>query len=67
MKKTLELNITHEFLEICQSYDSRVFALEITLIQEHNLGYDSRILGRLPDFWRISVFQYKPEIIFNSI
>lgn len=58
-EKTLELNITYEILEICRNYDKHAFAFGTTLVQESYLGYDSGILGRLPRFWRASVFQYK--------
>ena len=58
-EKTLELNITNEILEICRRFDQQAFALGTTLRQEKQYGYDSRILGDIPQFWRGSVFQYK--------
>ena len=58
-EKTLELNITHELLEISRHYDKRAFAFGTTLIQERLLGYDSRILGRLPHYWVTSPIQFK--------
>lgn len=58
-EKTLELNITHELLEISRRYNKRAFAFGTTLIQESHLGYDSRILGRLPHSWVASPKQFK--------
>jgi len=58
-EKTLELNITHELLEISRRYDKRAFAFGTTLVQESHLGYDSRILGRLPHSWVVSPKQFK--------
>lgn len=58
-EKTLELNISTEFLNICRRYDPQAFMFGTTLRQESYLGYDSRALGQLPQFWRTAVFQYK--------
>lgn len=58
-EKTLELNLTKEILEICREFDQHAFAFGTTLRQESQYGYDSRILGNIPQFWRGSVFQYK--------
>ena len=41
-EKTLELNITHEILQICRRYDPLAFTIGTTLVQESYLGYDSR-------------------------
>jgi len=63
-EKTLELNISAEFLEICRRYDSKAFMFGTTLQQEGSpgFGYDSRVLGRLPSFWRVAVFQFKRAV-----
>ena len=58
-EKTLELNISTEFLNHCRKYDQHAFLFGTTLKQESQFGYDSRVLGRLPPFWRIAVFQFK--------
>jgi hypothetical protein len=58
-EKTLELNITHEILQICQHYDPQAFTLGTTLIQERNLGYDSGTLARMPPTCITSPLQYK--------
>lgn len=58
-EKTLELNITHEILQMCRQYDPLAYALGTTLIQESHLGYDSRILARFPLPWIASPLQYK--------
>ena len=58
-EKTLELNISTEFLNICRRYDPQAFLFGTTLRQESYLGYDSRALGQLPQFWRTAVFQFK--------
>lgn len=58
-EKTLELNITHEILEICRQYDPLAWTLGTTLFQESYLGYDSRILARYPLPWIASPLQYK--------
>jgi hypothetical protein len=58
-EKTLELNISAEFLEICRRYNSKAFMFGTTLQQEGSPGfrYDSRVLGQLPQFWRVAVLQ----------
>jgi hypothetical protein len=61
-EKTLELNLTHEILEICRQFDQQAFAFGTTLRQESHWGYDSRILGNIPQFWRGSVFQFKKAL-----
>jgi hypothetical protein len=58
-EKTLELNISAEFLNICRHYDPKAFIFGTTLKQESRLGYDSTVLGSLPQFWKAAVFQYK--------
>jgi len=58
-EKTLELNITGEMLRLSQRFDKRAFAFGITLRQEGHYGYDSRVLGRFPYWWKASVLQYK--------
>jgi len=58
-EKTLELNISTEFLNICRRYDPRAFIFGTTLRLESYFGYDSRALGQLPQFWRTAVFQFK--------
>ena len=58
-EKTLELNISTEFLSICRRYDPYAFLFGTTLRQESYLGYDCKALGRLPLFWRTAVFQFK--------
>jgi len=58
-EKTLELNITHEILQICRRYDPLACSLGTTLIQESRWGYDSRILSRFPLSWITSPLQYK--------
>ena len=58
-EKTLELNVSTEFLNICRQYDPKAFMFGTTLKQESRLGYDSTVLGSLPQFWRTSVFQFK--------
>ncbi|MGQ9461289.1 MAG: hypothetical protein ACUVRA_08700 [Candidatus Bathyarchaeaceae archaeon] len=61
-EKTLELNITHEILEICRRYDPRAFAFGTTLIQERHQGYDSKILARFSPSWLTSPLQYKKPV-----
>jgi hypothetical protein len=63
-EKTLELNISAEFLEICRRYNSKAFMFGTTLQQEGSpgFGYDSRVLGQLPQFWRVAVFQFKRAV-----
>lgn len=58
-EKTLELNITHELLQIGRRYDPDAFAFGTTLIEESHVGYDSRILGRFPPYWVASPKQFK--------
>lgn len=58
-EKTLELNISTEFLNLCRKHDPHAFLFGTTLKQERQFGYDSRVLGRLPPFWKIVVFQFK--------
>ena len=58
-EKTLELNITHELLDISRRYDRGAFAFGTTLIRESYVGYDSRILGRIPHSWVASPKQFK--------
>ncbi|MEM2738933.1 MAG: hypothetical protein QXK93_08115 [Candidatus Bathyarchaeia archaeon] len=60
-EKTLELNISAEILRICRRYDPKAFMFGTTLRQEGSpgYGYDSRALGRIPQFWRTAVFQFK--------
>ena len=63
-EKTLELNISAEFLHICRHFDPKAFIFGTTLQQESSpgFGYDSRVLGRLPPFWRAAVFQFKRAV-----
>jgi hypothetical protein len=58
-EKTLELNITHEILQICRRHDPQAFTLGTTLIQERNTGYDSGTLARMPRTCLTSPLQYK--------
>jgi hypothetical protein len=58
-EKTLELNISTEFLNICRQHDPQAFMFGTTLKQESRSGYDSTALGNLPQFWRTAVFQFK--------
>jgi hypothetical protein len=58
-EKTLELNITHEILEMCRQYDPLACSIGTTLIQESHLGYDSRVLSRFSLSWVTSPLQYK--------
>jgi len=64
-EKTLELNISAEFLRICRNYDHQSFMLGITLRREKYRGYDSEVFGRLPQFWRAAVFQFKKALRFR--
>jgi len=61
-EKTLELNICAEFLKICRRYDPHAFVFGTTLKQEKYRGYDSEVFGRLPQFWRAAVFQFKKAL-----
>lgn len=63
-EKTLELNISAEILEICCHYDPKAFMFGTTLRQEGSpgYGYDPHALGRLPQFWRTAVFQFKRAV-----
>jgi hypothetical protein len=58
-EKTLELNITHEILGFAHRFDPHAFAFGTTMMQEHQGGYDSRVLSSLPGFWQAAVLQYK--------
>ena len=66
-EKTLELNIASEFLNICRRYDPQSFVFGTTLRQEAYLGYDSRVLGRLPPFWRTAIFQFKKVVRWSHM
>jgi len=66
-EKTLELNITHEILEICRRYDPRAFALGTTLVQESHQGYDSKIIARFSPSWLTSPLQYKKPVNRKSL
>lgn len=65
-EKTLELNISTELLNICRRYDQNTFMFGTTLKQESYLGYDCRALGRLPQFWRTVVFQFKRALVMRN-
>ena len=58
-EKTLELNITYEILQFCRQSDPHAFSMGTTLIQESNVGFDSRTLARMPPSIMTSPLQYK--------
>ena len=58
-EKTLELNITHEILQICRKYDPLAFTMGTALNRERYWGFDSSTIAKYPGSWMTCPLQYK--------
>jgi hypothetical protein len=61
-EKTLELNISNEILHYYRQYDPKAISLGISPRKEAKVGYDSRILGTLPQNFKMRLYQYKSPL-----